>query len=231
MPDPSRFRSTVWSDIELARRGDIEALNRLAAQYRIPIVRFVRRRGLSAEDAEDLAQEVLLEIVGKKLLDKAEPSAGRFRSLVLAVTKNVCKEHWRRQNAVKRSGGPEARTVSADAQIPSRDPGPGEDAVFDQIWLVYLLEKAYKKLEKDASVLKNRQDEIVRLSIGEGLSYTEIAQRLKLEPGVVRNVCHRGKQKLTAYLREEIAEYSEPGEDQDRETDHILRLLGDSPGP
>lgn len=49
--------------VRQAQRGDEEALERLLAALRGPLVRYARRLGIAAGDAEDVAQEALVDIL------------------------------------------------------------------------------------------------------------------------------------------------------------------------
>jgi RNA polymerase sigma factor (sigma-70 family) len=226
MAESGRFGSTIWSEVELAREGDKNAFNRLVEAYRAPVVQLLRRGGFSLSDAEDLAQEVFVEIVVKDLLRKAAPEIGRFRSLIIGVSKNVVRNHLRKISAKKRGGAMEGGRVPLDSRIEGKDPIPGEPNVFDQLWVMNLLNRAFRRLEKDSKSRKNRQHEIVRLSVIEGASYSQIAKQLDLGPGVVRNLLYRGKRKLMSYVREEIAGYTSPGDEFNGEVEHVFRLIG-----
>src|SRR5262245_29424830 len=100
----SDFQSTLWTVIRGADRGEEAALREFALKYRGPIVAYIARRGLP-NDAEDLAQEVFLRLIQDRVLAKADPSRGRFRSLLLAVTRHVIGHHRERESAQKRGGG------------------------------------------------------------------------------------------------------------------------------
>ena len=89
-----RFQSTLWTLIGHARGGDEQALTEFVERYRPPVVAFIGRRGFTSE-SEDLAQEVFLEVFKDEVLTKADPDKGRFRSLLLAVTRNVIGKHLR----------------------------------------------------------------------------------------------------------------------------------------
>lgn len=221
MTGSGRFDSTLWTEIDRAKSGDGQALNRLIEAYRAPVVQFLRRIGVGPVDAEDLAQEVFLEIVAKDLLQKAEPGEGRFRSLLIGITKNIARQHRRRRAAAKRSGA----SAPVDDLIP--DPAaPGSDDLFDQTWVVHLLGRAFKRLEKSAKQLKNRQHTIVKMSVFDGASYSEIAAQLDLDPTSVRNLLHRGRQKLMEHVKEEIAAYTRPGAEFEAEVAYLKKLIG-----
>jgi RNA polymerase sigma-70 factor (ECF subfamily) len=218
-------RAGVANDLDLARQGDANALDRLAAAYRAPVVNYIRRRGFNAADAEDLAQEVFVKIVEQDMLKRYLPAVGRFRGLLIGVARNVIREHLRRRSALKR-GGPGPVTQRILLEIGDDTSVPGSDEAFDQSWVVLLLQRAFKRLENSSKELQNEQDAIVRLNVFEGASYTDIAKQLGLEPGVVRNLLYRGRQKLIEYVRDEVAAYTAPGVEFEAELAHILRLIG-----
>ena len=55
------FDSTIWRRIDDARQGSREALDTLLATYRPPLLNYLRARGLSDADAEDVVQDVCLD--------------------------------------------------------------------------------------------------------------------------------------------------------------------------
>src|SRR5438105_2586361 len=100
-----RFPTTIWEDISSARKGSSRELDLLLSRYRAPIVGFLRWKNVNIEEAEDLAQEVLIRVSHPGFLEKVDPAKGRFRSLLLAVTRNVLSEGKRRDHAERRGGG------------------------------------------------------------------------------------------------------------------------------
>ena len=59
----SRFRTTLWTRLGDAAAGGKTALNDFARRYRPPLIAFLRGRGHSPADAEDVAQEVRIHRV------------------------------------------------------------------------------------------------------------------------------------------------------------------------
>jgi len=222
---PPSFGSTLWDWISLARQGNKEATERLFTTYRPPIVKFVRRCGFSPSDAEDITHDVFVEILEHDVLRRASPELGRFRSLLIAITKNQIRTRLRRERTQKRGGDLPGRPVPIGTDIEPVAKLPDEDGVFDQMWVMHLLRRAFKRLEKTARERGTRQDEIVRLSVFEEASYSEIASQLGLPPGSTRNLLHRGRQKLMDFLREEVAMYTRPGKEYRDEVDHILKIV------
>src|SRR5207248_9671184 len=62
-----------------------EALADLCKTYWRPIFAFMCRRGYSVPDAQDLTQDFFLLVLEGNLLERADPSRGRFHSLLLVA--------------------------------------------------------------------------------------------------------------------------------------------------
>src|SRR3954468_24046326 len=104
-----RFASTQWT-LVLAARGDSSpdssaALAGLCGAYWQPLYAYVRRRGYSVEDAQDLTQSYFSRLLEKRFLDQADGRRGRFRSFLLASLKNFIVNEWHHEHAQKRGGG------------------------------------------------------------------------------------------------------------------------------
>ena len=62
--------------------GSQAALAALCRIYWYPIYSFIRRRGHSSEDAQDLTQGFFLHLLDHKALSQVSPLRGKFRSLL-----------------------------------------------------------------------------------------------------------------------------------------------------
>ena len=78
---------------------------------------------MSSDEAEDLAQEVFLRLFKDGVLEQADRSKGRFRHLVLAVTKNVVGNHLTYIRAKKR-GGDAVKSALGDMEVAIPEPDP-----------------------------------------------------------------------------------------------------------
>lgn len=210
----TEFQSTLWTLIRGADRGDEAALREFALKYRAPVVAYIARRGL-ANDAEDLAQEVFLRLWQDGVLAKADPSRGRFRSLLLSVTRHAIGHHVERQASQKRGGG---RVESLDGRDAA---SPGPDEHFDREWVGHLVEVALARLAREHP----SYHEALRRSLLEGTAVAEIARALGKNEGEVNNYIHRGKRKLADYLREQVKDYSLSREDYDEELRYLSRFF------
>ena len=210
----SDFQSTLWTVIRGADRGEEAALREFALKYRGPIVAYIARRGLP-NDAEDLAQEVFLRLLQDRVLAKADPSRGRFRSLLLAVTRHVIGHHRERESAQKRGSG-NVRSLD-NVDVSSQEP----DEHFDREWVGHLVEVALARL---ARAHPNYHDAIQR-SVLDGASCADIAAPLGKTEGDIHNLIHRGKKKIADYLREQVQEYSLSREDYDEELKYLSKFF------
>ena len=104
--------STMWTVISQARRGGQEALEAIFKKYRPPVYAFIRNTGFPHEDAEDLTQEVFLALVKDDVLEKADKERGKFRSLLLAVTRHAISTKRRHDGRIKRGGGAKPLSLS-----------------------------------------------------------------------------------------------------------------------
>ena len=190
------FPATHWTLIDAARSGDASALRDFALSYRPPILAYLRSR--CPTQAEDLAQEVFLQLFHAGALDRADPARGYFRQLVRAVSRNVLGNHLRHEQTLKRGGGLEFVPLDGTELSSSAD-----DA-FDREWLASLLQGALGRLAQN----NPNYYEAVRQFLLEGNCQAEIAKSLGCKEKDVKNRVHRGRKKLIAYLEEEIAKYS-----------------------
>jgi RNA polymerase sigma-70 factor (ECF subfamily) len=203
----SDFQSTLWTLIRGADRGDEAALREFALKYRAPVLAYIGRRGF-ARESEDLAQEVFLRVFQDRVLAKADPSRGRFRSLLLSVTRHVIGHHVERQLAQKRQPAPAAEPANADEG-------------FDREWVGHLIEVALARLAREHPPYH----EALRRFLLQGESCAAIAESLGKSEQDIHNHIHRGKKKLADYLREQVRDYSSSREDYDEEIKYLSRFF------
>lgn len=210
----SRFQSTWWTLIQEASEGQEAALRDFVEQYRAPIVAAIARRGLGA-DAEDLAQEVLVRLVHQGVLTRADPDQGRFRHLVLAVTRHAIGTHLTRARAQKRGGG-KVQTLG-DIEVAA----PSNDDEFDAEWVRHLIDTAFARLRTEHA---NYHDAL-RLFLLEDQPYTRIAETIGKPESDVKNHIFRGKRKLIEYIQAQVRDYSASGRQYEEEIRALSKLL------
>jgi RNA polymerase sigma-70 factor (ECF subfamily) len=104
----SDFPTTRWTVVlaagDPARKESREALVSLCENYRYPLYACVRRRGYSADQAQDLTQDFFVRILEGRYLNRADPEKGRFRSFLLTSLKFYLADEGDRSRAQKRGG-------------------------------------------------------------------------------------------------------------------------------
>ncbi len=213
----TQFQSTLWTLIHSAREGEEKAFEDFFLKYRSPVVAFCVRKGMGQE-AEDLAQEVFTRIFRDGVLAKADPSKGRFRSLILVVTKNVIGNHLERVRAKKRGGG----QVQQLGEIDVAD--SVEEETFDREWVSHLIESSLERL----SLSNKNYYEALRRFLLEEESYAIIAPAMGKSEGEIKNYIHRGKAKLVQFLQEEVRDYSTSHGEYEDELRHLSKYLPSS---
>ena len=102
------FPSTHWSVLARAsasgETAGHEALEALCRRYWTPLNQFIRSRGYSEAEAEDLTQEFLLHLLEHSTLRKPDPLRGKFRSFLLGALMKFLSHERERQLAQKRGG-------------------------------------------------------------------------------------------------------------------------------
>jgi len=150
----AHFATTHWSVVLSARQVPSaqasEALSALCRSYWFPLYAYVRRRGHSAHDAQDLTQEFFARLLAKNWLDQVDRRKGRFRSFLLASVNHFLANEWDRARAAKRGGGQiiiPLDVESAETRYgfePAHDLTP--EKYFEQRWALALLEGVLARL-------------------------------------------------------------------------------------
>ncbi|HZE97353.1 MAG TPA: RNA polymerase sigma factor [Planctomycetota bacterium] len=190
------FPSSVWTLILSIKHDPERVKEQVVLRYRQPVHEFIQRRVGSHEDAEDLTQEVFLRICSDTFLEKVDPEKGRFRSLLLAVTRRVIASHQRQELAQRRDR--RRQVPLQDIDLPADPPAEGE---FDRLWVGNLVSQAMDRMKDEPHLVP------LKLQI-QGKSYREISEKLGRPETDVTNFIHRAKQRLRRELESLIREYS-----------------------
>ena len=106
------FPTTHWSVVLAAagqNRSDraASALEELCRTYWYPLYAYLRRKGYSEHDAQDLTQGFISQLLERRSLEKVEREKGKFRSFLLASLNYFLADERDRGLAQKRGGGRE----------------------------------------------------------------------------------------------------------------------------
>ena len=206
------FPSSIWTTLLTVRKDPTRVRDLVVRRYRQPVYDFIRRQGISHEDAEDITQDVFAQICRDGFLERVDPNKGKFRTLVLAVTRHLISSFHRRELAGIRD---RRRSVALEEfDVAAEHPGDGD---FDDLWVKNLVELGLERLKDDPGV------SALRLQL-EGRSYQEISGLLKKSATDVTNYIHRSKKKLRVEIESLIREYCGANEVED-EISNLLRYL------
>jgi len=143
------FLTTRWSLVEQAG-SDQALIESLVERYWKPVYCYLRRKGYGNEDAKDLTQGFFHEIVlGHHMVEKADPSKGRFRSYLLVALDHYLMNVKGKQDAHKRIPGD--RLVALDTmdlcELPPAVSELDAEASFNYTWVSTLLEEVLEQVE------------------------------------------------------------------------------------
>ena len=126
--------------LRIRDRGDTDAWRLFDALYRPMLERFARARGLSAADAEDVAQHCLAQIADHIAEFTYNPAQGRFKGWLRTLVNNRIRSLVR--------GHHERQGESRDFEVlPTRETAP--DADFERIWLEEHLWHCLRELQRE----------------------------------------------------------------------------------
>lgn len=227
-PPSDTFATTRWTVVLAAGRpGSPQAavaLEELCRTYWFPLYAYVRRRGQTREDAEDLTQAFFARLLEKGFLESADAERGRFRAFLLTALKRFLANEWDRSRTLKRGGGATPLPLDpqqADSQFLAASNDLPPDRAFDREWAVALLERVVIRLREEC-VAEGRAGQFDHLKVfltsGKGASsHADAAATLGMEEGAVRVAVHRLRKRYRQLLRDEVAQTLVEGADVDAE--------------
>ena len=233
------FVTTNWSVVLSAGHSDTTraraALARLCQTYWYPLYAYVRRRGHSPHDAQDLTQAFFTHLLERQSLAGADPERGRFRSYLLTALTHFLINEWEKTRAQKRGGGAQLVSLDLAAAEERFDLEPADPAtpgkIFDKQWALTLLNQVLNQLEaeyRDAG--KPELFTALQQTLAgrrESLPYAELADRLGQSEGAVKVAVHRLRKRYRNLIRAEIAHTLDGSSDIEEEMQHLFRALTD----
>ncbi len=231
------LRSTHWSLIRCAA-GDLSqpqcraALEDLCTAYWYPLYCYLRRRGYTADRAEDFVQGFFATLLEDRVLRQADQSRGRFRAFILAAIRNYVGKQHQCERAQKRGGHLQHLSLDfGEAQrrwaLEPADPMTPE-AAFDRQWALEVLRRVLHTLADEyRQAGKSHWFESLQpyLTAGdETPSYAELAAHWGVTTTAVKVAVHRLRQTYRQRLEAEIAATVDSPDEIGREREELLRL-------
>jgi RNA polymerase sigma-70 factor (ECF subfamily) len=175
------FQTGMASDEELMSAvagGDLDAFGEIVVRYQAPMYRAARRFLGRGEDAQDVAQEAFLRLLGAA--PRYKPTAS-LKTFLYRIVSNLCMDRKRRRKHEPLEGFPEltdAALSPMDQMIRSERERAVHEALYE---------------------LPDRQRMAVVLRHFEGMSYGEMAEVLDTSEKGIEGLLRRGR---GALLRE-----------------------------
>jgi RNA polymerase sigma-70 factor (ECF subfamily) len=181
VPRPSASEEEVARLVRLARQGSQEAFAKLVEIFRAPIVNLAYQIVGSRADAEDVAQDALINAF--RSLDSYREES-KFFSWLYRIVTNAAIDLVRRRRAL-----PTVSREDLDAWVADEE-APETTALRITVWLA---------LER----LPPLQRAVLVLRDWHGLSYAQIAETLGITPGMVGARIRAARQHLQRALGQE----------------------------
>jgi len=208
-------------------------MDKLCRTYWYPLYAYLRRKGYSPHDSQDLTQGFFARLLARNYLNVADRNKGKFRSFLLGSLEHFLAREWTKAHAQKRgSGRPLLSLDEMDAEKRYQLEPVEEltaERIFDRRWATTLLNQAMTCLGAECAA-SNRGDlfESVRcfLSGEKGeLSYGQVAASLNMTEGAFKVAVHRLRQRYGELVRAEIAQTVATQEEADEELRYLFTVL------
>jgi RNA polymerase sigma-70 factor (ECF subfamily) len=215
-PSAAQFPTTCWSQVVAAggraTAEDLDALAELCRAYWYPLYAFIRRKGHSPDQAQDLTQSYFIRLLECRVLAAADRDKGRFRTFLRTDCGHFLADQRDRDRALKRGGG--VATVSFDVHDAERRylGEPADDStpqrLFDRAWAVTLLGRAVEQVARDyadsgrAGLFERIQG--VLTDNPHAVPYATIAAALGTTEVAVQSAVQRLRRRFRELVRAEI---------------------------
>jgi len=176
--------------------GDAAAWEELVGRYHRRIYNICYRFAGSADDAQDLTQEVFIKMY--RTLNSYDMERGAFMTWVTTMARNLLVDHFRKTKQDRVTDSLDVAPSEREDAMPLREQLPDSaatpDALAQSQQVGETVHRALQKLSPDlreAVILRDLQD----------MDYKEIATVLKVPEGTVKSRINRGRAELARLLQ------------------------------
>lgn len=234
------FLTTHWSLIEDVKKQpdqDRALIGLLLERYWKPVYCYLRRKGYDNEQAKDLTQGFLHEVVlNRRLIERANSSKGHFRSFLLHALNQYLLDEHRKETTLKHI--PKDKLIPLDIADPPNLPQMicklDAEQSFNYVWKAELLERALAEV-KDRYTKRGMQthwcvfqDRLLRPTL-EGYdppSLTQICQQYDIESeATVSNMLNTVKKLVRSVLKIYVRQTVDSGKAAEEELNEIVKFF------
>ncbi|HEY2567906.1 MAG TPA: sigma factor [Candidatus Udaeobacter sp.] len=211
-----------------------QALSGFCEAYWPPLYSFLRHRGHSSADAQDLVQGFFAHLLEQNTLTRADQEKGRLRTFLLGSLQNFLYNEYDRARALKRGGG--RQVVSIEEHLPEAEAAMmatahlSDTACYDLVWASTIVRRAWDNLETEF-VAEGKAEwlEELRPFVAGGSvtppNQEQAADRLGVPIATLRTWLSRLRHRYRESLRMEVAGTVSDPADVDQELQHLYRIL------
>jgi hypothetical protein len=215
----ANFPTTQWTVIIEAVSDNPararEALEKLCAAYREPIVRWFRRKDYY-RDPEDLTHSFVAYLIEKNLLSKVAPRAGRFRAFLADTMQKFLWDSWDKDGAAKR--GRDVEKVPLAESDVDAEAGGQTDSQLDVDFALIIHGKVMEAL----SPVDELKPYLFQKDSSQG--WEDIAARLGKSSTAIRKEVSRLRRRHWERFRDEVAQIVTPA-NRAEETRYLYEVL------
>lgn len=179
--------------------GDAAAWEEIVQRYHRRIYNICYRFAGSADDAQDLTQEVFIRMY--RTLNSYDVERGAFVTWLTTMTRNLLVDHFRKTRQDRLTDSLDTTPSEHEDAVPLGeripDAGPAPDSGIQSREARETVHQALQKLSpelREAVILRDLQD----------MDYKEIAMVLKVPEGTVKSRINRGRAELGRLLQRTI---------------------------
>jgi DNA-directed RNA polymerase specialized sigma24 family protein len=233
------FQTTHWTVVLQAGKAESDesapkALAAFCEAYWPPLYTFLRRRGYSQADAQDIVQGFFEHLFQHNTLSRADQEKGRLRTFLLGSLQNFLLKQRERMLALKRGGA--HQFVSFDELLPQAEASMlatshlSDVNSYDVAWASSVVTRAWKNV-RDRFAAEGKQEWVdeLRPFIAGGTAtppnQQEVAKRLGTSVENLRVSLSRLRQTYRHALRAEVASTVSDPTDIDDELHYVYRIL------
>ncbi|MGK0185696.1 MAG: RNA polymerase sigma factor (sigma-70 family) [Verrucomicrobiales bacterium] len=232
------FPSTHWS-ILLDENASGPATERLLARvcegYWYPLYAYLRKRGRSSQDAQDLTQGFLCKLLENDGMANASPERGRLRSYLLAGLKNYENDVRKWDQAEKRGGGKIPLSIEEERAEKRYQNEPADgltpEKLFDREWAMAFLQDVITQLKAE---YEDQGKPEIFAELKEFISvkpekntYPHLAEKLGVSEGNVRVMVNRLRKRYKSIILDNIAQTVNSPEEVDAELQYLMGTFSD----